>query len=69
MMELLKESAVGKRNIRFIVASGNSRELTDLYVEKVRETFNPGELIATSISPVIGTHVGPDTAGVAFIGD
>ena len=34
--------------------------------EMVRERFKPPVLHRTAVSPVVGTHVGPGTVGIAF---
>jgi fatty acid-binding protein DegV len=33
------------------------------------QRFHPAETIMTEISPVIGTHTGPGTIGVAYLID
>ena len=33
------------------------------------ERFHPAETIMTEISPVIGTHTGPGTIGIAYLKD
>jgi fatty acid-binding protein DegV len=34
--------------------------------DELQKRLNPTELYVTSISPVIGTHTGPGTLGIAW---
>ena len=65
-METIKKTAAGRQNFCFIVGSGNSPEVQDWYRREITNHFNPDELLTADISPVIGVHVGPSAAGVAF---
>jgi DAK2 domain fusion protein YloV len=66
-IKLLKKNAGKKSNLSFIIARGNSPETTQWYREEILKYFRPDELLVADISPVIGTHVGPDAAGITFI--
>ncbi|MEN6394047.1 MAG: DegV family protein [Anaerolineaceae bacterium] len=64
LVELAKETANGKpAHIGLIHASAPDRiELVD---KKVRDNIDCVEVVTLSLSPVIGTHVGPGAIGVA----
>jgi fatty acid-binding protein DegV len=39
------------------------------FAEQLQERFHPAEIIHSECGPVIGTHAGPGTVGVAFYTD
>jgi fatty acid-binding protein DegV len=41
----------------------------DLLAERVRERFNPAEVIVTEFTSVMAVHTGPGFVGVAFYFD
>ena len=65
--EQVREEIKGKKIIR--MATVNAMAITEALEieENLKTRFNPKELIQADMSPVIGTHVGPGTVGVAFI--
>ncbi|MCA9936614.1 MAG: DegV family protein, partial [Anaerolineales bacterium] len=46
-------------------ASVEAQDIAD----QLQASVNPVELLIGELSPVIGTHVGPGTLGVAFYAD
>jgi DegV family protein with EDD domain len=47
----------------------NATEEGDAVAEMIKEKFGPAGLHRTTVSPVVGTHVGPGTIGVAYYGE
>ena len=35
------------------------------FFERIKAEYNPVELLVTSVGPVVGTHGGPGTVGIA----
>lgn len=68
-MQLVCESAMGKRNLRFAVAHANAPEKADWYVQKIKRQFEVNDVMVVNVSPALGAHAGPGAAGVAFLGD
>lgn len=68
LVELINEGVNGKSPINFVgVVHAASEETATQLMNDVEEKFNPHELMLASISPVIGTHTGPGTLGIAYV--
>jgi DegV family protein with EDD domain len=65
MLEVMAER-VGNAPVHAAVIHANVPEEAIRLREQVRERFPCAELHLAELSPVIGTHVGPGTVGVAF---
>ena len=65
MLEVMAER-VGNTPVHAAVIHANVPEEATRLREQVRERFPYTELHLVELSPVIGTHVGPGTVGVAF---
>lgn len=65
MLEVMMER-VGDAPVYAAVIHANAPEEATKLREQVREQFPCVELYLTEFSPVIGTHIGPGTVGVAF---
>ena len=65
MLEVMRER-VGNAPVHAAVIHANVPEEAVRLQEQVRERFPYAELHLAELSPVIGTHVGPGTVGVAF---
>jgi len=66
MLEIAGERLGGKRMAEAAVLDVDSPEEGDALAEQVKEHFGLSIVYRTAVSPVIGTHVGPGTVGVAF---
>jgi len=64
MLELAEEYADGKA-VKFSVVHANRIEEVKKLKEKIQERFDCKEIDIYELSPVIGTHVGPGTIGMA----
>ncbi|MBW6465585.1 MAG: DegV family protein [Brevefilum sp.] len=68
LVELVAEGVEGNSPINFVGVVHAASEKTATKLLKVVESeFNPNELMLASISPVIGTHTGPGTIGIAYV--
>jgi DegV family protein with EDD domain len=65
ILEVMAERA-GNAPVHAAVIHANAPEEAARLREQVRERFPYTELYLAELSPVIGTHVGPGTVGVAF---
>jgi DegV family protein with EDD domain len=66
VFELLEEQLSGKEQIHMSVLHVAAPEQALRFQEELRAHFHPVEMIATECGPVVGTHAGPGTVGVAF---
>jgi len=67
VLELIAEQVQGKDNIRLATLSANAEVDAKALLDNAEKLLNPVETIFTEISPVLGTHVGPGTVGLAYI--
>jgi DegV family protein with EDD domain len=54
---------------RLSVLHANAASQADQLMSELAQRFHPAETIMTEVSPVIGTHTGPGTVGVAYLID
>jgi len=66
VIELVAEKVKDKSNIRLSVLHANASEDAKAMLERAAQKLNPVETIFTEVSPVIGTHTGPGTIGLAY---
>jgi DegV family protein with EDD domain len=69
LIELVAEKVKGKSNIRIASLHANAAEDAKALLERVITELNPVETVFTEVSPVVGTHTGPGTVGLAFTFD
>ncbi len=67
MVELATQNIAGRTPLRLATLHANAEEDARSLLETASERLNPVEKILTSVSPVIGTHAGPGTIGLAFM--
>ena len=66
LLELMDERITGNSPLHVSVLHGDAAEEAAQLEQKVNVKYKPVELIRSEISPVIGTHTGPGTLGLAF---
>lgn len=67
VIEVVSEQVQGKDKIRLATLHANmDAEAKDL-LDRAAEQLNPVETIFSEVSPVIGTHAGPGTVGLAYM--
>jgi fatty acid-binding protein DegV len=59
----------GKQNIRISALHAAAPDDARALLHEMGKRVNPVESILTEISPVLGTHVGPGTVGLAYCKD
>jgi DegV family protein with EDD domain len=69
LIELVAEKVKGKSNVRIASLHANAAEDARALLERVITELNPVETVFTEVSPVVGTHTGPGTVGLAFMFD
>jgi len=52
----------------FAISHGDCEEDADYVISKVKQKYNVAELLKNHIGPVIGSHSGPGTIAIFFIG-
>jgi len=66
VVELVKERVDGRRVVEAAVVHAQAGEDADLMEGWVKENFAPEIVYNTVLTPVVGTHAGPGTIGVAL---
>jgi DegV family protein with EDD domain len=69
LLEIVSERLAGKKMAEAAVMDVNVPAEGDALAELVRERFGPQGVHRAPVSPVVGTHVGPGTVGLAFYGE
>jgi len=69
LSDIIVERLAGKPNIRLATLNANAVEEANVLLEKTSNRLDVVEKIYSEVSPVIGTHVGPGTVGLAYIHD
>ncbi len=69
MLNILAEKLDHGSISRLSVLHANAASQADQLMSELVERFHPAETIMTEVSPVIGTHTGPGTVGVAYLID
>jgi DegV family protein with EDD domain len=66
LLELVSEKVVGKQNIRLATVHADAPGDAEALLARASKQFNPVETLCSELSPVIGTHTGPGTVGLAY---
>ena len=66
MLEIAEERLGGKPMAEAAVVDIDSPQEGDRVAEQVKERFGLSVVHCSGVSPVVGTHVGPGTVGIAF---
>ncbi len=67
IVELVAHKAQGKSKIHLATLHANAEENAKVLLEKATKVMSPVEVIFSEISPVVGTHTGPGTVGLAYM--
>ncbi|RME91261.1 MAG: DegV family protein [Anaerolineae bacterium] len=67
LLEVIGEHVEGKSPVRLATLHANAPQEARELLDKASEMFNPVESIFSEVSPVIGTHAGPGTVGLAYM--
>jgi len=66
LLELLSERVKEERPLRIAVVHADAESKAWELAKQVRQRFSPDELITSEINPTLGSHMGPDTIGLAY---
>ena len=69
VLELVAEQVKGKTNIRVATLHANSADDAKNMLDRAKAALSPVEALFTEVSPVVGTHAGPGTVGLAYMFD
>lgn len=67
LIEVIGEQTTGKSPVRVASLHANAESEAREILNRVINLTNAVESIFTSVSPVIGTHTGPGTVGIAYM--
>ena len=67
LVELVEQAVAGKTPVRLACMHANSEADARSVLEKAASRINAVETILSDVSPVIGTHAGPGTIGLAYM--
>jgi fatty acid-binding protein DegV len=63
----VEERIAGRQPVRLATLHANSPEDAKTILKATSEKVNAVETIFSEVSPVVGTHTGPGTVGIAFM--
>ncbi|MEJ2013304.1 MAG: DegV family protein [Anaerolineales bacterium] len=69
LLDILEERLQGKANLRLATLHAAAEQDAQSLLQEATKRLNPIETIISQVSPVVGTHVGPGTVGLAFCTD
>ena len=69
LVEMLTERLDGKSNIRLATLHANAEADARALSEQLKGRLEILETVESVVSPVVGTHVGPGTIGLAYMHD
>ncbi|MBK6794044.1 MAG: DegV family protein [Anaerolineales bacterium] len=69
ILELVTEQVKGKSNVRIATLHANAADDAKILLDRATTALSPVESLFTEVSPVVGTHAGPGTVGLAYIFD
>ena len=67
VVEIIEERIGGQTPVRLATLHANSREEAQEILDLASQRLNPVESIFSEVSPVVGTHAGPGTVGLAYM--
>jgi len=67
VLEIIKEKVGDNAPIRIATVHANAPKEAEALLELAKQEINITEIIHSQVSPVIGTHVGPGTVGLAYL--
>jgi DegV family protein with EDD domain len=67
IFELVGEQTAGKTPIRLATLHAAAEDEAQALLDKASKELNASESIMSTVSPVVGTHAGPGTVGLAYM--
>jgi DegV family protein with EDD domain len=68
LVDWMEEFTDSKNLEIFAISHGDCEEDADYVLNKVKEKYKPAEVLKNYIGPVIGSHSGPGTIAIFFVG-
>jgi DegV family protein with EDD domain len=69
LVEKMKLYAEDQTDRAVFLMHGNAPEETQEVADRIREEFHPKEIVMNDIGPIIGSHSGPGTVAIIFVGE
>jgi DegV family protein with EDD domain len=69
VLELVIEQTKGKPNVRIATLHADAADDAKKLLDRASAELSPVEALFTEVSPVVGTHAGPGTVGLAYMLD
>lgn len=69
LLDVVEERLQGKPNVRLATLHAAAESDAIALLAEASKRLNPIETIISQVSPVVGTHVGPGTVGLAYCTD
>ncbi|HEY3310445.1 MAG TPA: DegV family protein [Anaerolineales bacterium] len=67
MLEIVAQQTAGKSPVRLATLHANAGVEARAMLDRANSMINPVESLFTAVSPVVGTHAGPGTVGLAYM--
>jgi DegV family protein with EDD domain len=67
LLELVEQRIAGRKPVRVATLHANALQDAEELLQQGKQRFDALESIMSEVSPVVGTHAGPGTIGLAFI--
>lgn len=67
VVELVEQQVAGRTPVRLAALHANSPVDAQTMLDAASASLNPVETIVSVLSPVVGTHAGPGTVGIAYM--
>lgn len=67
LLDLLQKQIGDQKPVRIASLHANSAEDAKYLLDEATKLFDPVEVIFSEVSPVVGTHAGPGTVGLAYM--
>ena len=67
LVEILVDRIGDKPNVHMATLNANAESDANYLLKKAADQIKPVETITSIVSPVVGTHAGPGTVGIAYM--
>jgi DegV family protein with EDD domain len=67
VVEMVIERVGDNKPVRLASLHANAAKEAEIMLEQASQKLNPIETIMSQVSPVVGTHAGPGTVGIAYM--
>ncbi|NIM95307.1 MAG: DegV family EDD domain-containing protein [Anaerolineales bacterium] len=66
LIDIIDERVSDQQPVRIAALHAASLDEAEALLDKTKDRCNPDELMITDVGPVVGTHAGPGTVGIAY---